>query len=446
MDTDEKHDDPTELSAASCEPLAVCMICWSEFSVDVLECEKCQVPLSVVRKCPGCSRIVSARHSKCVHCGYVFVVRPMSATSTTQRKTARGPAPMRALRAAVVSIGAFTIVFSLVFYITRKLDHRTAPRILSRIASSYALRRAPIYPDASLAGAPIGHVDATGTVEVVDFATAGSTALWWRVRSNSIGGFVRPVDFAPPKALDAEKGHTLLRSAILAAEEPERLLMAFDAVQYYRNTFPASGHSDALIFLVAEQGRRVAAKSGDGELLSRTRDAYSQLTSSGEFAEKARHGLEQLPRPEQLRGRTHAKPTADVQIIGGDVRRQSSVNPPHTVTLLNQEELSVQLPPIPHVTKGITLSGTVLQDRSRRDHDAVPAGSPCVVKVVEAVVPLSLGSDGSVVVELQSVQMQGRWVRVSAAPVRIPLPDSAKDDQRPRNVVFTLQAPLIVPE
>ena len=445
MNRTEQHDHPTE-TIEGCEPLAICMVCLTEFSVDVSECDKCHVPLSVVRRCPGCSRIVSARHSKCVYCGRLFVIRPIaSSASATQPKHVHHPISNRILRTAIVGVAVYTLVFSLVFYATRKLDHRTAPRPLSRIASSYALRRAPIYANSSLTGVPIGQ--ATGPVEVLDFATAGNTALWWHITSTGGGGFVRPGDFAPPNAIDPEKGYTLLRCAILAADERGRLLLAVDAVQHYRNAFPVSAHRDDLSFLVAEQGQRVAVKTRDTELLSRARDLYSQLASSGQFSEEARRMLQQLPRPDQSWAPTLARPTADLQVVGGDLRRQSSVDALHTVTLSNQEEISVQLPPMPHATKGSMLAGTVLENRPRqRDHYAVPAGSPCIVRVVETVAPLSPASDGALILELQGVSMQGRWVIVNAGLLRVPLPATARDDHHPWNVVFTLRAPLIVPE
>jgi hypothetical protein len=448
MDVNERHDSTEVTCVTGCEPLAVCMICMAEFAVDTSECPKCHVPVSVVRKCPGCSRIVSGRHSKCVYCGYQFVVRlPVIIRSATQDQVAHLHGSLRAVRAAVVSIAVFTSVFTVVLYFTRKLDHHGVPRALSRIASSYAIRRAPIYAVSSLTGAPIGHVGATATVEVLDFATAGTTALWWRITSNSVGGFVRPGDFAPPKVLDAAKGYTLLRSSILAVDEPARMLMAFDAVRYYEGGFPASGHGDDLTWLVAEQARRVAAKTGDAELLSRARDAYLRLASGGEFQERARSALEQLPRPEQLRSdRKQRQTAADIEIVGGAVRGQSSANPPHKVMLLNQKELSIQLPPIVNASSGTVLRGTVVQgSNSRRDSLAVPAGSPCAVKVVEAVAPLSPNSDGALVVQLEEIEVGGRHLKVSTAPVRIPL-SAAKDNQRPRTVEFMLKTPLMLPE
>src|SRR6266487_4409016 len=209
MGVGEQHDHPTE-ALGGCEPFAVCMACLSEFSIQASQCDRCHVPLSVVRRCPGCSRILSARHSKCVHCGCPFLSLPIvNSTPAVQHKHLHYPAPMRVFRAAVFGIGLYTIVFSFIFYATHKLDHRAAPRLLSTIASSYALRSAPVYADSSLTGVPIAHV--TGTVEVLDFAIVGSTVRWWHVTSARVSGFVRPTDFAPPKPIDAEKGYTLLR-------------------------------------------------------------------------------------------------------------------------------------------------------------------------------------------------------------------------------------------
>ena len=54
------------------EALSLCMICGGEYEPGTRECPDCHVSLSMVRRCPACHRIVSAKHTKCVYCRTSF--------------------------------------------------------------------------------------------------------------------------------------------------------------------------------------------------------------------------------------------------------------------------------------------------------------------------------------------------------------------------------------
>src|SRR5262245_35513133 len=59
--------------ADDAKPVATCMICNSMLSVTETECAKCKVALSLVHLCPGCGRVVAAKHQRCPYCSRNFL-------------------------------------------------------------------------------------------------------------------------------------------------------------------------------------------------------------------------------------------------------------------------------------------------------------------------------------------------------------------------------------
>jgi hypothetical protein len=61
------------------EPISVCFSCDSTFPQDSAKCPVCDCPLSIVRRCPSCRRILSAQHSHCIYCSTSFLRRGFAA-------------------------------------------------------------------------------------------------------------------------------------------------------------------------------------------------------------------------------------------------------------------------------------------------------------------------------------------------------------------------------
>lgn len=440
---------PADVSYADgCQPLAVCMVCLTEFPPDVAECPKCHVALSLVRKCPGCSKIVSARHSKCIYCNHVFVIASPKPVEDEERgvRDLRRQQRMRRLVAAAVSLAVFTSVFTIGLIVSRRLEHRLEVPVLTRLATSYAVRPTAIYREASLSGAPIARLKATEVVEVLDFVRAGKTEGGWYIQWKGIEGYVRPRDFAPPKVVDPEKGYPLLRVTILGIEDPGRMSMAMDAVQYYREAFPTSPHRDELAWVAAEQAQEIARTTGDGELLRRAREAYTLLAAGGEYADRAHQAVENLPSPGQLSSGRKRPPNRSpgMEFVGsgtGGVSPQTA----QKFTLLDQTEVWVELPPLEQVTAGAVLQGRMARELRARDHVAVPAGAPCALRVLESV-PAASSSAGHVLVQMTGMQVSGRQVGVNTFPVRVSLPAAGNTSPQPTTLVIKLRTPLLIPE
>src|SRR6266568_7544535 len=97
------------------DAIAMCMICGGEYAADTELCPDCNVSLSVVRRCPSCSRIVSFQHTKCVYCRVPFTHEAPKSLLSGDIIPEMPRAPnqgQRRFRAAAVSIVTFIIVFT----------------------------------------------------------------------------------------------------------------------------------------------------------------------------------------------------------------------------------------------------------------------------------------------------------------------------------------------
>ena len=56
-------------------PLAVCFTCDATLPAETTKCPICDCETSIVRRCPGCRRIVSAQHTYCIYCSMSFLRR-----------------------------------------------------------------------------------------------------------------------------------------------------------------------------------------------------------------------------------------------------------------------------------------------------------------------------------------------------------------------------------
>src|SRR6266480_7841816 len=129
------------------EALSLCMICGGEYAPGTAECPDCHVTLSVVRRCPSCLKIVSAQHKKCVYCHVPFTTEIPKALPDLPELDQSGVSPgLRRLRAGLVSISTFLIVFILgMFFLWRINRPAFTPPVIARahIVHAAQLRRTP---------------------------------------------------------------------------------------------------------------------------------------------------------------------------------------------------------------------------------------------------------------------------------------------------------------
>lgn len=78
------------------EPVAVCFACDTTLPAETARCPVCDCAMSIVRRCPGCRRILSAQHIHCIYCSLSFLRRGYAALRSLPivgRRRPRAPRP-----------------------------------------------------------------------------------------------------------------------------------------------------------------------------------------------------------------------------------------------------------------------------------------------------------------------------------------------------------------
>lgn len=84
------------------EPIAVCFSCDATLPPETVRCPACDCALSIVRRCPGCRRILSAQHTHCIYCSVSFLRRGYAALKSLPIIRRRRPQAPRAPYSGVV--------------------------------------------------------------------------------------------------------------------------------------------------------------------------------------------------------------------------------------------------------------------------------------------------------------------------------------------------------
>lgn len=415
------------------EPFAVCMSCRSEFPLETTECPNCHVSLSVVRNCPGCGRILSAKHANCLYCGHVFVP-PVSKGGPDTRAAARPyQRPLwRRIAAVAVSVGVFLAVFIGANLFTRYQQNMVS--LPPKIASSYALRDATIYRDAIRSSAELGHLKPTDTVSIVGYRLAGQDLQWYQVDWEGQPAYTPAKDFAPPRIEKAD-GSKLLELAILQIRTPEVIALAREAVRNYRQKFPQSRDGDQLMWILAERTRELSSTRRSQELFHQARGDYEKLASgSGELGENARKRLRELQWPPPLSGHKEESVAPAIQIVNGSSSGSFQQNGANQISLMDQTELSIRVPLLAGIAEGAVLQGQVARSVRAGKEVAVRAGSVCDMRVVQV-----MHDRKSVLLQLTSLQVGNHRLVVNTPPVVTSISPSRQE------VSFRIATPLLNP-
>jgi len=312
------------------EALALCMICGGEYEPGTRECPDCHVSLSVVRRCPACHRIVSAKHTKCVYCRSSFT-QDLALDPLADGPAGEGPATrgkgVRRFRAVGVSIGTFLFVFCLGLAFLRQVSHPSVT--VPVIAKSIVLQSAQLRRTPSPSSSVIGEIAPGTAVNITGFKQSDE-GRWMAVDWNNTVVYLPSEVLAAPKATDADQGANALKFYMSGMETTESVDEAVKAVDYYSKAYPGNAHGEELRWVLAERVRVLSQQSGPDAAALR-REANQQLQQlvdlNGKFAAKARDalkGIEATPSAsaQEPRTRRHAagrsKPKADeIQIISG---------------------------------------------------------------------------------------------------------------------------------
>jgi hypothetical protein len=416
--TESKPEGPSEGKwAPGAEPLAICMSCSSTYPPDTPECPNCMVSLSVVRKCPSCGRVQSAQHFACIYCANSFVreegLRPL-ASGPLSRKRQLSQQRFRIVAGVALAVG---VAAGLALHFSRRSPGK-APAV---IAQTYVLHATSMRANASLDAPPIKDLQGSEILNITGYTIDMMGNRWFRVTTQDVTGYLSAQDVAPPKATDPEKGFEALRHWLLGVDDPSTLGEAEKAVEYYRNTYPASSHGDEARWLLAERIRTLAEASNlPPDLLASAREQYQQLAQAGgEYADRARQALEQLPtdlrsRPPRRSGQPS---TLDFSVVGGAVTSSRSSPgaspgaPIRRVTVLSRTPLYVRLTSPAQLSTGKAFEAQFAQDIWVNKEIAVPRGSTARIAVSEA--------GGTPSLRIIAVVISGETYPVSASVSRI---------------------------
>jgi hypothetical protein len=431
------------------------MSCNATFAADMIECPHCQVGLSLVRKCPKCERIQSAQHISCIYCADSFLAQDGEGV------LARGPIARRreaaSRRATILGFGALAVVVAAgvgLYFLRRPPDPSKVTAGQSYTLRPTSLRARPA-PDAP----PIKDLEPSEVVNITGAAVDAVGHRWFRVKGQDVSGFVSVQDVSPPKATDPERGFELFRHYLLGLEDPDVLGDAKAAVDYYRSVFPGNPHTDEMRFLLAEKTRELAQYSRQRRaLLARAREQYEEISKGeGEYAERARQALAQLPRQAPLRG--PEPPASASGTLGFTLEGETSGSGysirelGHHVTLSSGTPVIVRLAGPVRVSPGEIFQGEVDPEIRINKEVAVPRGSVARMSI-GGPAGITSGMLSPLAIRFNALVIGNQIYSLSASAVRVRPPRSAgliegSDAASPRlpagtEIEFRLSAPLVV--
>jgi hypothetical protein len=411
--------------APGAEPLAICMSCSSTYPTHFTECPNCEVALSIVRKCPTCGRIQSAHHVTCIYCADSFMredgLSPLKSGPLARR---RELAQQRLRVIAGVAI-AVSVAAGVAIFLTRS-TWRGTPAV---IGQTYVLAPVAMRSRAAADAPPVKDLKASEVLNITDLTHDVMGNRWFRVTSADVSGYLRTQDVAPPRSTDPEKGFEILRHSLMGLADPEVLPAATQAVSLYQTSFPASPHKEELRWLLAERTREMSERSRTKALLASARELYAEIAAGGgEFAERARQALEELPTDGPSAGSAgSSRPAAEpgemgLSFVGGSTRspREASPNPGQPVrrvTVVSRTPLIVRLTQPARLSPGTVFYGEIAQDVRVSREVAIPQGSSATGMVTQ-----EGAARGTQNLQLTGATVRGETYRVSASATRLEIP------------------------
>lgn len=406
---------------------AICGVCDSQYPVDASECGKCKSPLSVVRKCPQCERIVSAKHERCLYCSLSFVQegeqpafsapRPISATDTQQDSLKRR-------RALVVSVAVFLSVMFLGLMVTlRKMGS-----IKSEVAaSSYLLRAAPLRLQPNSSAGISTTLGSGAVVSLTGMAVDPEGHRWYILRDGGRDSFLKVTDVAPPKVILPDMGTRMLRAWLLAFRDPDLVPEADSAVDYFCTQFPTSSHCSELRMLAGAQFRSIAQSANSSDTLNRARRMYQHVVDAkDDNAAEAAKDLRELDTHENREGA--ARPSSRPKSYSSTGR--NGLQSEREYALVDRAEVRVRVPDLRTVAKSEQIRVPIAHEIRINGKVAVPSTATCTLKISGSTLTYGLE------VQLTAIAFGNKIYPVITRPQPIPTSGAL--------VVFPLESSLLV--
>lgn len=444
------------------ESQAMCLSCNTTYPAESTECPKCQVSLSLVRKCPSCGRIQAAQHPYCLSCSTALVREVKLEASLPPLNL---PPPQKTGGHRVKGVLTAGVVLGTVSTILLYNSFKDSRKSEETMGQSEVLRQVSVHQRPLIDSPLIKDLQPPDTVTITDYTIDLLGNRWFRISFQGFEGYVRTDDVAPPKGRDSEKSYELLRHWLLGLDNPALLAGASTAVDGYGKSFAGNTHFDELAWLLAEATRRIAERSGQPHgLLASARKRYETLArGSGEFADEARQALAQLSPGQRSGGSSHSARDHPfiISIEGGTLtsspgsRAEPSRNSGRLVTVLSTTPMFVRFNESVRVAPGVTFQGNIEQDIYVNNELAIPKGSLCHLTIVGGSPASQLSNSlAAVTFRLDAVTIHNQTYKVSAVAVHIrppgksgpSTPDSRLPIQLPAGtwVEFRLSTPLVI--
>lgn len=426
------------------EILALCMICGAEYSIGTSVCPDCNVSLSMVRRCPNCHRIVSAKHVKCVHCRTPFTSESPEELSQEELPKTQSPPTLsertKKFRAAAVSIVVFVIVFSLGLV----FRHLNAPSSsVHIIAKSDVLHNTQLRRSPSLGSAVVGTLAAGASVDLTGFREKDQ-GRWMTLNWNNAVAYVLSSDLTPPMAVDADEGANALKFYLSGLEASESVDAAEKAVDYYAQAYPTNPHRNELRWILAERLKTLSLDGGSkgSALRHEANEQYEKLaTTNGDYAEKARNALAKISTAPAFVAAPHkpARKVNGLQIVDDSgTHNLTTASTPRQVLVLTRTEVIVRPGKLSPSSAGTIVSGRVAYNVQANGIVAIPAGARCQLKVVN-----TDPSETSLSLSLTSIEIDRRVYPVKSTSTEIPMREGNRQTAGGA-LTFHLDAPLVL--
>ena len=418
--------DPRFLPEA--QAFSACTICDAEYPAGTENCPKCHSPLSNVRRCPDCHRIVSSRHETCIYCAFSLLAihaqppAPEPLVPIARERSREKPNERKAILIAVV---VFLVV--VLVGVSRLFRYNSAGLESSVKATSFTLHNAALHLKAG-DETGVARTAPTGSIVRLSRIVRDNTGrAWFLVREDGKDLAIIVTDVAPPKVSEPGEGSKMLQAWLLAFDKPELGSDAVQAVNYYCSQFPTSPHCEELRWVAAERFRYLGQRSSKhSELLAQSRDLYKTLASqNGTHAEEARKTLQTLP--------AEPSPSRGSERVTLDAPKVAKTNKTEfrQYALVDAAEVQLRIPDLTTVTPGVPIRTPIAKEIRVNGQLVVPSNAICVLEVVSA------NSPGSpAVARLTAIEFGNRRYPVTTEAKRLEKAGSI--------VVFKLDSSLLI--
>ncbi len=403
---------------------AICGVCDAEYPVNTTECPKCNSPLSLVRRCPECGRILSAKHKSCLYCKASFLreegVAPEALASLPIGTTTAADAKKRR-RAVLVSVGVFLLVVFLGLYGTVANLRKGGQEVA---ATSYILSGAPLKLQPNENAGTAKKLEAGTVVSLTGMALGSEGNRWYVLREADVDRFLAVTDVAPPKIRLPELGSQMLRAWLLAFRDPALIPEADSAVNYFCSNFGPSPRCDELRWLAAERFRVMAERGEAPGARDRARELYQAIANGkGPNSAEAVSAIERLDR----------KPERTAPAAGNRRSRAEGISSYGTggeYALIDRAEVQVRIPELKSMASGSQLRIPIAREIRINGKVAIPSNATCVLKVLES-------GNNEFAVQLTAIEFGNKHYSVATEPKMIPPGGGAA-------LVFPLESSLLI--